>query len=168
MTDHRFRVYVASWFENSPMVRVAHTWLRTLGVTPTSRWAEDARGPEDWRAMTQVQLLNVRADNYCDLASSDLLLVIAGDKSGETFAEAMFAIERKMPVLWVGRRILSANAECVRLIEPDDSYVPRNTGDHEQYWNHIASAMVIVTAKSIAKADEVKADVVNAVKNFAR
>ncbi len=103
-------VYVASWYDNAGFVREhVHEALRAFGIRPTSRWAEQARGPENFAAFQVDALRAIAADNDADLDRSDAVLMIATDgRGGESFAEVCRALLSGKLVVWVGRRTLSA------------------------------------------------------------
>ena len=111
------RVYVASNYLNAGVVRDLHDRLLSYGIQPTSSWATAARGPE---SPDPAVIARAIAQNDADIERSDAMIVIATERSGETFAEARHAIFRGIPVYWVGRRILSAYRSGVVLCEDAD------------------------------------------------
>jgi hypothetical protein len=98
-----FRVYVAAPYEDAPGVRRVHALLRYLRLEPTSTWAEEADGPEVLEKMP-LDVVRALADrNDADLESSSALLVLPRAGAGrEMYAEVRLAIERNIPVIWVG------------------------------------------------------------------
>lgn len=105
----RFLVYVAGPYGDAAFVRVIHEKLRALDMVPTSRWAESAAGPEDFSVMTEASLRKTAAENDADLRGSDVCLVVSrAGAGGEMFAESRIALEWGKPLVWVGRRTLSA------------------------------------------------------------
>lgn len=104
-------VYVAAPYADAPVVRALHAALAAQRLKPTSTWADKAVGT-DLAARADVDLDEARAtlaQNDADLASADAVLVLARPGvGGEMFAEIRWAIGAGIPVIWVGRRILSA------------------------------------------------------------
>lgn len=103
-------VYVAAPYDDAGYVRLSvHPMLRELGMRPTSRWAEKAAGPEDFKRMSLDAIRRAAHENDADLRGSDVLLLVDTDGSGrETYAEARVALEWSKPVVWVGPPRLSA------------------------------------------------------------
>lgn len=116
-------VYVAAPYASAPFVCTIHEGLRARGVTPTSRWAEAAHGPEDFSRMTPAALRVAAERNDADIRSSDVLLLVDMDGSGrETYAEARVAIAWGKTVLWVGPPRLSAfRRGVVRVTDLNDA-----------------------------------------------
>lgn len=103
------RIYVAAPYEDAGHVRDLHKRLRSLGFEPSSRWAESSRGPEDFTKYTPLQLRAIAEGNDQDVFDSDVMIVLArAGAGGEMFAEARVALGFGIPVVWVGRRTLSA------------------------------------------------------------
>ncbi len=134
-----FLVYVASSYQNAPYVRAVHEKLRAIRMEPSSSWAGHANGPEP-RDLSVDALRAIAARNDSDLLDSHAVLVIAHEQSGETFAELRLALERQLPVVYMGeRRILSAYRPGVVRVESivealyalthvRDAYEPRAVG----------------------------------------
>ncbi len=103
-------IYVAAPYEDAGYVREhVHERLRALGFEPTSRWAETARGPEDFARFSADELRVIAEGNDLDVAGSKAVLVLArAGAGGEMFAEARLALAMGIPCIWVGRRTLSA------------------------------------------------------------
>lgn len=83
--------------------------MRGLGLVPTSTWAEEQIGPENFAQYTVEQLRAIAFSNDGDILRSNSMLVLARPGAGgEMFAEARFALQHEKAVFWVGRRTLSA------------------------------------------------------------
>jgi hypothetical protein len=117
--------YVAAPYGDSTFVREhVHERLRSFGVEPTSRWAEDARGPEDFSRLLPAELRAAAEGNDRDIERSDALLAIARHGAGgEMFSEIRFGLTLGLPVVWVGRRTLSAWRAGVMLVEDLDEAI---------------------------------------------
>lgn len=118
----QFGVYVAAPFADAAFVREhVHERLRAIGCTPTSSWVDTAAGPENFARYLPAELRRNAEHNDRNLRGSDVVLVVAREGAGgETFAEARIAIEWGKPVVWCGRRILSAwRAGVVRVDDLD-------------------------------------------------
>jgi hypothetical protein len=103
------RVYVAAPYTDAEEVRAIHAHLRMIGCSPTSQWASQALGPEDFSLMTPDQIADIAHANDRDVLSSQMVLVVArAGAGGEMFAEARFASYHRIPIVWVGRLTLSA------------------------------------------------------------
>lgn len=117
-------VYVAAPFADGAFVREhVHERLASVGATPTSTWVHASAGPEDFSRYTIEALREAAARNDADIRRSDVVLALARDGAGgEMFAEVRYALEIGRPVLWVGRRILSAwRVGVVRCDDLDDA-----------------------------------------------
>ena len=102
------RVYVAGPFSSASFVRVLHDSLLTRDITPTSSWASEANGAEDFATMSADALRATAEQNDRDLRGSDVALLVDLDGSGrETYAEARVALEWGKPIVWVGHKGLS-------------------------------------------------------------
>jgi hypothetical protein len=98
-----FRVYVAAPYADASGVRRVHALLRYLRLEPTSSWAEEAEGPEALDRLPLELVREIADRNDAALASSSAVLVLAREGAGrEMFAEIRFALERRIPVVWVG------------------------------------------------------------------
>lgn len=119
------RVYVCAPFEDAGHVRdVVHPRLLAFGLEPSSRWVEGARGVENQAAFTPHALRALAEANDLDLGNSHAVLVIARELAGgEMFAEARFALVMGLPVVWIGRRILSAWRDGVVRVEDLDEAI---------------------------------------------
>jgi hypothetical protein len=117
-------VYIAAPYEDASYVRMVSGHLRRLGLTTTSSWSEQARGPEDLTQMMPAVIRTVAHQNDDDLRAADVCLVMARrGAGGEMFAEARLALEWGKPVYWVGRRILSAYRSGVTICDDLDAAV---------------------------------------------
>lgn len=105
-----FTCYVAGPYSSAAFIREhVHARLRQHRVLPTSRWAEDAHGSEDFSKYSPERLKEFGRANDADLRGSDVLFLV--DLAGvgrETYAEARFALLLGKPVVWLGRYSLSA------------------------------------------------------------
>ena len=114
-----FRVYVAAPYDDAPGVRRIHALLRYLRLEPTSSWIDLAVGPEELETLSVEELQRRAKRNDDDLESSNAVLVLPRQGAGrEMFAEARLAIDRHIPVVWVGGpRSLSAFRDGVQRVE---------------------------------------------------
>ena len=102
-------VYIASAWKDHPTVRAMHIAIRALGHTPTSTWAETARGElDDLDMMTDDDVEAQWHVNHEAAADADIVIVRADSGGRETFAEAHTALMAGCKVVWVGRETLSA------------------------------------------------------------
>lgn len=102
-------VYVAAPYADAERVRRVHKLLIAIGCAFTSRWAEQASGPEDFASLTPEELANTASCNDTDVLRAGVALVLARPGlGGEMFAEARLAYDSGRRVLWVGRKTLSA------------------------------------------------------------
>ena len=109
------KIYIATAFGNAKEARGAANALEWLGHTITSRWIS-AAGIGD-AAATEDALATAHKQNYEDLGSADLLLVMRASDSGETLVEFAHALwNMKIPIVWIGTPVLSAlvNKDRVR------------------------------------------------------
>ena len=99
-----FRIYVAAPYGDAPLVRGVHALLRSLGLEPTSTWAEESDDcAEELAAMSIRVVRRLAQRNDDDLASSEAVLVLPREGAGrEMYAEARLAIAFRIPVVWVG------------------------------------------------------------------
>jgi len=114
-----FRVYVTAPYEDARAVRRIHSLLRYLRLEPTSSWVDEATAPEALDALPVEELRRRAQRNDDDLESSSAILVLPRHGAGrEMFAEARVAIDRHIPVVWVGGpRSLSAYRDGVVRVE---------------------------------------------------
>lgn len=116
-------VYVAAPYGDAAHVRHVHERLLSFDLVPTSRWATAAKGLEDY-GLSAAALRAAAEQNDADLRSSDFVLALARDDAGgEMFAECRIALEWDKPIVWVGRRILSAWRSGVVIAEDLDDAV---------------------------------------------
>src|SRR5438132_14034832 len=110
-----FRVYVAAPYEDRLMVREHHEVLRASGFIPTATWctleyASDADATPD-------VLRTLARQNDCDLDQSEVLIVFARHGAGgEMFCEARYAVSTGLPILWIGRHILTTYRRGVYVV----------------------------------------------------
>ena len=115
------RVYVAAPFEDAHRVCEIHERLRQFGIEPTSDWAVGAYGPEALHEHSADRLRGFALGNDVSIRRADAILVLArAGVGGEMFAEARYAWDLRKPIVWVGRRTLSAYREGVVLAEDTD------------------------------------------------
>ena len=124
MAPRAVSVYVAAAYEDASYVRMVGGHLRRLGLTTTSSWSEQARGPEDLTQMMPEAIRHIAGTNDADLRAADVCLVMARrGAGGEMFAEARLAVEWGKSVYWVGRRILSSYRSGVTICDDLDAAV---------------------------------------------
>lgn len=119
------KVYIASPYEDSPIVARVAEKLYSFGISSTSYWALQADGrKEDQSRSTPEDLRSYALRNDADVLDSDAVVVLARPGTGgEMFAEARFALIVGKPVIWVGRKILSTWREGVTWVEDSDDAV---------------------------------------------
>jgi hypothetical protein len=102
-------VYVAAPYDDGAIVReMVHPMLRRRGITPTSRWAESATGPEDFSRFTAPALRALAIQNRADLNAADVCFLFDPHGRGrETYLEGGLALEWGRPVVWYSRRGIS-------------------------------------------------------------
>lgn len=109
MSRH-IRVYVAAPFDDGP--RLATTVIPEMiyaGLIPLASWIDDAVSGKTDQALTVAAAQAALHVNDFELLSSDAILVIARDGvGGEMFCEVGRAIVQRLPIFWVGRRVLSS------------------------------------------------------------
>lgn len=118
------RCYVASPYDDAPLVREVHARLRALGVRPTSTWAEHADGPERLDEMPIDQLRAIAIRNDVALAESDIVVVLPREGRGrEMYGEARLAVAFGIPLVWVGptRCLTSYRAGVERVATLDEA-----------------------------------------------
>jgi len=122
----KFKVYVAAPYADASLVRMIHEKLKTQDIGFTSSWAEEAKGAENFAAFSPERLREHAEANDGDVREANALLALARDGAGgEMFAEARIALEWGIPVVWVGRRILSAWRDGVALAEDLDNGIQK-------------------------------------------
>jgi hypothetical protein len=116
-------VYVAAPYVAAPDVRALHARLRAIDCDPTSKWAEEAVGPEQLRDDAADTWRQLWLRNMNDLETAYALVVLSGDGGGEMFVEVGHALALSIPILWTGpRRVLSCYARPrVRMMTVDDA-----------------------------------------------
>lgn len=112
-------IYVIAAYESAPRVRDMHERLRALGHTPTSRWAEQAHGPEelgDYVACEAIITTNLR-----DMRSADAVIILADTPMREGWCE----VERcgSANAVVVGRYNLTTRARCYARVDSDDEAI---------------------------------------------
>ncbi len=121
-----FHVYVAAPYADAALVRDVHSRLGEYDVGYTSQWAVRADGPEDISRYTVEARRNEAYANDAAVKACDVCLVLAREGAGgEMFAEARLAQEWEKPIVWVGRRTLSAWREGVIRVEDLDQAIER-------------------------------------------
>jgi hypothetical protein len=112
--------YVAAPYGDAPIVRKLHAHLRSLGIRPTSTWAEGATGPENLEEMPIDLVRAIAARNDHALSVSDVVVVLPREGAGrEMYGEARLAVALGIPMIWVGDpRCLTAYREGVTRV-PD-------------------------------------------------
>jgi hypothetical protein len=101
-------VYVAGPYASAALVRVVHQKLRDHGMRPTSSWAEEATGPEDFSTMSPIKLRGILDANTRDIHDSDVILVVDHEGKGrETYAELERALNWGLSAVFVGKPALS-------------------------------------------------------------
>lgn len=131
------RVYVAGPYSSASFIREhVHERLRQLRMEPTSRWADDAHGAEDFSKFSPERLREFGLSNDADVARADaLLLVDLAGMGRETYAEMRLALILGKPVIWLGRHALSAYRDGVTRAEDLDEALSflvalRDTHEH--------------------------------------
>jgi hypothetical protein len=104
------RCYVCAPYEDGPTVRDrVHARIVAAGFEPTSRWAINWNGREDFSRFSPAELQRIAEENDSDLLDAHVALVLArAGAGGEMFAESRLAIDNGLSVVWVGRKTLSA------------------------------------------------------------
>lgn len=119
------KIFVAAPYADAAFVRdVVHPRLAAFGLEPVSRWADNARGPEDFSRHSPEVLRAEAERNDADIMRCEALLLIARHGAGgESFAEARIALAWGRPVVWCGQRLtLSAwRAGVTRVSDLDDA-----------------------------------------------
>jgi hypothetical protein len=101
-------VYVAGPYASAPIVRSIHEKLCAIDCLPTSQWAENAAGPENFADFTPSRLNEIAVGNYLDLESSDAIFVFDPQCLGqETLCELGHALCRRIPAVVVRPKPLS-------------------------------------------------------------
>lgn len=115
-------VYVAAPYADAPAVREVHGRMLALGsLRPTSSWAMRATGPERLESLSIDEIASAIECNDRDLFDSDAMLVLArSNVGGEMFAEVARALAAAIPIVWVGRRILSTFRPGVFVVDDLD------------------------------------------------
>ncbi len=97
------RAYFMSAYTDAPLVRQLHRLVPILGVQPTSRWAEDASGPERLDRLSRPEARALGARNDRDLREAHVGVALVRHGVGaELFSEVRAALLSEIPVLWVG------------------------------------------------------------------
>jgi len=114
------KVYVATSWGNWKEAKGAADAMAWLDMECTSSWiAQAAAGvPGDAQAEEAV-LFAAHETNYKDIGRSDAILVMRTAESGETLVEFAHALwKMSIPILWIGRPILSAKVAKDRVRFP--------------------------------------------------
>ena len=101
------RCYVIASYSWAPQVRAIHDRLRTMGVEPTSQWAEGAHGPEDLDSLTDDECQSIWLRNVADLAESDAVIALLDSPMREGWMELGRAMREHKTCLLVGRHALT-------------------------------------------------------------
>jgi hypothetical protein len=108
------RVYLATAFSNWPEAKRVRGLLFDAGVDCSSSWidvAEERAGKDAAVSEDKDFARECYRRNYADLDASDALLMLRVDGAGEAFFEAAYAMfEICIPVLWVGKPLLTITA----------------------------------------------------------
>lgn len=111
-------IYVIAAYESAERVRDIHDRLRALGHTPTSRWAEQAHGPEELGDYAECEAI-IHA-NLRDMRSADVVIILADTPMREGWCE----VERCGPnAVVVGRYNLTTRARCYARVDSDDEAI---------------------------------------------
>lgn len=120
-------VYVCSPYSTAAEVRALHTQMRCFGIIPCSLWAEHAlehNDAEDFTKFSADELRIIAEANDADLMRADVVLVWSRETGGrETYAECARAQVAGKPVLWLGRRTLSAYRAATTIVEDSDEAI---------------------------------------------
>jgi hypothetical protein len=106
----KLSVYVsAPYIDAADVVREVHAKLHDIDIEPTSMWANEAVGPEDFTRFTPRELRLLAEKNDKDILRSHAMIVLARPSvGGEMFADARYASHLAIPTFWCGRLTLSA------------------------------------------------------------
>lgn len=130
----KFSVYVAAPFEDADLARIHHERFAMLGIEPISSWVDEALGPEELDSFSIQQLRLIAAKNDRDLRAANACLVLAREKAGgEMFAEVARALSWGIPIVWYGRRTLSAYRRGVVLANDIDDAVRLITSMRDRF-----------------------------------
>jgi len=109
-------VYVAGPYSQAANVRNIHRVLEHYGLVWTSRWAEEAAGPENLGAMPSELRERVRLENHRGIYEADVVLVLGEAPMCETLVEVGVAVARGVPIVWVeGGARMPLSATCPSL-----------------------------------------------------
>lgn len=115
--------YVIAAYTSAPQVRALHDRLRTIGIEPTSSWAEEAHGPEALEALSTQACRAIWTRNDRDMREADVVIVLADTPCREGFMEAARAYyDGRQDMVWVGRPTLTSRAwvdGCVTVVDVD-------------------------------------------------
>lgn len=115
--------YVAAPYASAAFVRVIHDRLVGVGVTPTSSWAIQARGREDFSQCAPEALRAARESNLFDIRRAGSLFLY--DPTGEghaTYGEGELALEWGKTVVWFSPKGITQWARgVVRAKDLDDA-----------------------------------------------
>jgi hypothetical protein len=97
------RIYLASAYGRADFIEtIVRPKVEVHGFIVTSSWHEKASGPEQLDRMTEAQRQRIIEQNDHDIASADVMLLLAEAACRETYAEAARALILDQPVVWVG------------------------------------------------------------------
>lgn len=107
------RVYIATAFRNWPEAKRVAGLLAVSGVQCSASWIMVAEARAGMDASDLGFAEECHRQNYTDLDESDALLMLRTEWCGEAFFEAYYAMYMlDIPVLWVGRPILSVTVKA--------------------------------------------------------
>jgi hypothetical protein len=103
-----FPVFVAAPYARAREVLCVHEELLAIGCFPTSHWARLARGTlEELRGGDAALIQSaIELNDACLRKSSAVLALSCEGEGGEMFCEVARALERYVPVVWVGTRLI--------------------------------------------------------------
>ena len=111
-------IYVIAAYECAERVRDLHERLRALGHEPTSRWAEQAHGPEELGGYAECEA--IIAANLRDMRRADAVIILADTPMREGWCE----VERcGLNAVVVGRYNLTTRARCYARVDSDDEAI---------------------------------------------
>lgn len=101
------RLYVIAAHTWAPRVRVIHDRLRTMGVEPTSQWAEQMTGPENLDAHSDDECQRIWLNNAADMGEASVILALCDSPMREGWLELGRAFQTHRTILLVGRHALT-------------------------------------------------------------
>lgn len=102
-------LYLASSYTNAAWIEsFVRPRVELAGCVIVSTWHDLPHAPEDLESLSDDERHRIAAQNDRDLSRAQAALVIADERSGETFVEAGRAWQAGTPIVWTGRAILTA------------------------------------------------------------